>query len=58
MALGARLGLELVGIDLLLTDAGEAYCFEINPSPAFSFFERHTDQPIARAIAMALTRER
>jgi glutathione synthase/RimK-type ligase-like ATP-grasp enzyme len=56
VALVAGLGLELAGIDLLVTAAGEAYCLEVNPSPAFSFFERHTGQPIARAIALALAR--
>jgi len=56
VALVAQLGLELAGIDLLLTPAGETYCLEVNPSPAFSFFERNTGQPIARAIACALAR--
>lgn len=51
-----RLGLTLAGIDLALTDEGEAYCFEVNPSPAFSFYEGHTGQPIARSIARALAR--
>jgi glutathione synthase/RimK-type ligase-like ATP-grasp enzyme len=56
LTLVARLGLELAGIDLLLTDEGEAYCFEVNPSPAFSFFEASAGQPIARAIALSLSR--
>ncbi|MCQ6556829.1 glutathione synthase [Streptomyces sp. C10-9-1] len=55
-ALVTRLGLTLAGIDLALTDEGEAFCFEVNPSPAFSFYEAHTGQPIARAIARALGR--
>ncbi|MFI8520267.1 RimK family alpha-L-glutamate ligase [Streptomyces sp. NPDC085481] len=50
------LGLALAGIDLMLTEEGETYCFEVNPSPAFTFFESHTGQPIARAIAGALGR--
>ncbi|WP_405860957.1 glutathione synthase [Streptomyces sp. NBC_00090] len=56
--LAERLGLTLAGIDLALTDEGEAYCFEVNPSPAFSFYEEHTGQPIARSIARALARGR
>jgi hypothetical protein len=31
--------------------------FEVNPSPAFSYFERDAGQPIARAIALALAGE-
>ncbi|MEU4067825.1 ATP-grasp domain-containing protein [Streptomyces wedmorensis] len=48
------LGLALAGIDLVLTDDGEFYCFEVNPSPAYSFYEDHTAQPISDAIARAL----
>ncbi|MBV6696728.1 RimK family alpha-L-glutamate ligase [Kitasatospora aureofaciens] len=54
LLLAEQLGLTLAGIDLLLADDGEVYCFEVNPSPAFSYFESCTDQPIARAIALAL----
>jgi glutathione synthase/RimK-type ligase-like ATP-grasp enzyme len=53
--LAAALGLPFAGIDLKLTDEGEAYCFEVNPSPAFSYYESHTGQPIARALARYLT---
>jgi glutathione synthase/RimK-type ligase-like ATP-grasp enzyme len=45
------LGLTLAGIDLRLSTDGEWYCFEVNPSPAFTFFESLTGQPIAAAIA-------
>ncbi len=55
IALAKQLGLELAGIDLLLANDGEAYCLEVNPSPAFSFFENNTGQPIARTIAVALS---
>jgi hypothetical protein len=54
--LAARLGLELAGVDLLLGDDGGTYCFEVNPGPAFNFYEANTNQPIARAIALALSR--
>lgn len=53
-ALAARLGLAVAGIDLRRTPKGEWYCFEINPSPAFSYYEARTGQPIGRAIARLL----
>jgi glutathione synthase/RimK-type ligase-like ATP-grasp enzyme len=46
------MGLPLAGIDLRLTPNGEWYCFEVNPSPAFSFFD--LDGEIARAVAALL----
>ena len=48
------LGLGVAGIDLRITPDGDVYCFEINPSPAFSYYEANTGQPIARAIARYL----
>ena len=51
LALASDLGLDFAGIDLRITPEGEAYCFEVNPSPAFSAFESETGQPIARALA-------
>jgi len=44
-----RLGLPLAGVDLRRTPKGDWYCFEINPSPAFPYFD--LDGGIARAIA-------
>ncbi|WP_426361823.1 ATP-grasp domain-containing protein [Streptomyces sp. E-08] len=52
--LATGLGLALAGIDLVLTDDGEFVCFEVNPSPAYSFYEDSTAQPISDAIARAL----
>ena len=54
VALTSGLGLEFAGIDLKITPDGDAYCFEVNPSPAFSYYEANTGQPIARAVAEAL----
>ncbi len=48
------LGLAFAGIDLKLTPDGDYYCFEANPSPAFSYFEANTGQPIADAVARYL----
>jgi glutathione synthase/RimK-type ligase-like ATP-grasp enzyme len=45
------LGLEVSGIDLRLRPDGRPVCFEVNPSPGFSFYEGATGQPIAAAIA-------
>jgi glutathione synthase/RimK-type ligase-like ATP-grasp enzyme len=48
------LGLAFAGIDLKITPDGEVYCFEVNPSPAFSFYQANTGQPIASALARYL----
>ena len=53
--LARALELPFAGIDLRVTPAGEFYCFEVNPSPAFSYYEASTGQPIARALARYLS---
>jgi len=45
------LGLHFSGIDLMRTDDDEWYCFEVNPSPAYSYFEYNSGLPISRALA-------
>jgi glutathione synthase/RimK-type ligase-like ATP-grasp enzyme len=50
----AALGLPLAGVDLRESPGGEWYCFEVNPSPAFTYYESHTGQPIAAALASFL----
>lgn len=55
VALSRDLGLALAGIDLRIRPDGEAVCFEVNPSPAFSYYEQSTGQPIAAAVAHLLT---
>lgn len=52
--LTAGLGLAFAGIDLCRTPDGEWYCFEVNPSPGFSYYEAATGQPIADAVAAYL----
>jgi glutathione synthase/RimK-type ligase-like ATP-grasp enzyme len=47
-------GLLFSGIDLKETPAGDFYCFEINPSPGFSFFESITSQRISLALISLL----
>ena len=49
--LSAGLGLAFAGIDLKITPEHDVYCFEVNPSPAFSYYESQTGQPISRAVA-------
>ncbi|MFZ5851570.1 MAG: hypothetical protein ACOYY2_09280 [Actinomycetota bacterium] len=46
----ALLGLPLVGLDLLVDPDGTWWCFEANPSPAYSCFEEPTGLPIAAAL--------
>jgi hypothetical protein len=53
-AVAASLGLIFAGIDLRLTPQGEWYCFEANPSPAFTYYELATGQPIGQAVAALL----
>jgi glutathione synthase/RimK-type ligase-like ATP-grasp enzyme len=55
--LSAGLGLALAGIDLKITKDNRVYCFEVNPSPAFSYYEANTGQPIALAVAGYLAGE-
>lgn len=35
-----ELGLNFSGVDLRRSDDGEWFCFEINPSPGFTYFDR------------------
>jgi glutathione synthase/RimK-type ligase-like ATP-grasp enzyme len=50
VALARALGLPLCGIDLRRTPEGAFHCFEANPSPAYSYYQEQTGQPIAEAI--------
>jgi hypothetical protein len=52
--LSAALGLAFAGIDLRITPDGDVVCFEVNPSPAYSYYEGHTEQPIAAGVAAYL----
>lgn len=48
------LGLAMGGIDLRKSPAGEYYCFEVNPSPAFTFYQSHAQQRIGDALVRLL----
>lgn len=49
--LSRRMELPLSGIDLRRRPDGAYVCFEVNPMPAYSYFEAHTGLPISRALA-------
>jgi glutathione synthase/RimK-type ligase-like ATP-grasp enzyme len=55
--LAHALGLAFAGIDLKITPDQHVYCFEVNPSPAFSYYEAHTGQPIAQVVARYLAND-
>ena len=54
LQLSRSLGLEFAGIDLKVTPDDAVYCFEVNPSPAFSYYEGNAGQPISAAVARRL----
>jgi glutathione synthase/RimK-type ligase-like ATP-grasp enzyme len=53
--LASALELHVAGIDLRYHPAGRWFCFEVNPSPAFSYYQEATKQPIDAAIAGMLS---
>jgi RimK-like ATP-grasp domain len=48
------LGLRFSGLDLRVPAEGDVACFEANPCPAYSYYQGHTGQPIAAAVARHL----
>lgn len=54
VGLAKGLGLAFAGIDLRVLEDGRVYCFEVNPCPAFSYYQGHTGQPIAASVARYL----
>ncbi|MBV7255593.1 hypothetical protein KCG44_02205 [Pacificimonas sp. WHA3] len=57
LAVSRALDLPFTGIDLCVTANDEWFCFEANPSPAYSFFEDETGLPIADALIAWLRRD-
>jgi glutathione synthase/RimK-type ligase-like ATP-grasp enzyme len=55
ISLADALELPFAGTDLKVDTRNTTYCLEVNPSPAFSYYEEHTGQPISRALAMYLS---
>ncbi len=52
--LADTLQLVLTGIDLRRTPDGRWYCFEANPSPVFTYYERYSGQPLTDAVCELL----
>ena len=50
LRLAAVLELPFCGIDLRRTPEGSYVCFEVNPSPGYSYYQSLTGQPIAAAL--------
>ncbi len=48
--LADSLSLPVAGIDLRRTPGGRWYCFEVNPSPGFTYYQQSTGQPIGDSI--------
>lgn len=48
------MGLPLAGIDLRRTPEGEWYCFEVNPSPGFTYYQDACGYPMDEAVARLL----
>ena len=48
--LSEQLQLPFCGIDLKRTEQEAYYCFEVNPSPAYSYYQQYTGQPISDAL--------
>jgi hypothetical protein len=58
ISLAKKMGLVLAGIDLRYNpNSNRWYCFEVNPSPAFFYYQDSTGQQIDKAIAQLLIRE-
>ncbi|SRR6266508_618723 len=55
--LAEALELPFAGIDLKIAPDGEVFCFEVNPSPGYTYYQSHTGQPIALALARYLSRQ-
>lgn len=56
LRLADGLGMVMSGIDLRRSPEGDYYCFEVNPSPAFTFYQTHTRQRIGDALVDLLCR--
>jgi len=54
VALARDLDLPFAGVDLKLADDGRVVCFEVNPSPGFTWYQTEAGLPIARAVARLL----
>jgi glutathione synthase/RimK-type ligase-like ATP-grasp enzyme len=53
-ALAHTMKLLFAGVDLRQTPDDEWFCFEVNPSPGFTYYEQATEQPLAESVARIL----
>jgi glutathione synthase/RimK-type ligase-like ATP-grasp enzyme len=53
--MSAAMKLTITGIDLRRTRDGRWYCFEVNPSPAFGYYEDLAFLPISEALCRLLS---
>jgi glutathione synthase/RimK-type ligase-like ATP-grasp enzyme len=58
VALARQMELPLAGIDLRRRPDGQYVCFEVNPMPAYTYFEAQTGMPIGPALADLLMEAR
>lgn len=56
VAVTGAIGLAFSGVDLKRTPDGRWYCFEVNPSPGFTYYQEATGQQIDEAVARLLDR--
>jgi RimK-like ATP-grasp domain len=54
LLLTQEMQLGFAGLDLRFASDGRVFCFEVNPSPAYSVFESATGQSISEALAAYL----
>jgi hypothetical protein len=54
VAMTRQMNLEVAGVDLRRTPDDNWYCFEVNPSPGFTFYDAVAGQGLAHAIARHL----
>jgi hypothetical protein len=57
LALSGSLGLPFCGIDLMARPDGSWVCFEVNPSPGYSWYEEAAGLPISDALVAWLAHE-
>jgi D-alanine-D-alanine ligase-like ATP-grasp enzyme len=53
-SLARSMDLPVAGIDLRHSPDDDWYCFEVNPSPGFTYYQDATGQPLDDAIASLL----
>jgi glutathione synthase/RimK-type ligase-like ATP-grasp enzyme len=58
LRMASAMSLPLAGIDLRHGEDGQWYCFEVNPSPGFIYYERGAQQLISEALARLLCNRR